>query len=96
MASFEDHRNAKTRALILKQHDYVKRHKTHSDHLKLVKSIKLSQISRQAQMEADHFRLAASRRPGPLRAKYIQRLEILEHFMANLPPKFDSTPPMMP
>ena len=53
--SVEERKNAKIRALIMKQHDYHKRHKTHSDQLKLAKAIKLSQISRQASMEADHF-----------------------------------------
>ncbi len=96
MSSVEERRNSKIRALILKQHDYHKRHKTHSDQLKLAKAIKLSQIARQAEMEADHFRMAASKRPGALRAKYVRRLEILEHFLANMPPKFDSAPPMMP
>jgi hypothetical protein len=56
----EERKNARIRALILKQHDYVKRNKTYSDQLKLTKAIKLSQIARQAEMEADHFRMAVS------------------------------------
>ena len=63
MASFEDRRNAKVQALIMKQHDYVARHQTNMDQLKQRKNIKISQIARQAEYEATQFRNAAASRP---------------------------------
>lgn len=96
MASQEDHRNAKIRALIMRQHDYVARHQTNMDQLKQRRNIKVSQIARQAEYEAAQFRNAAASRPGGLEAKYIQRLDILESWLAKQPPRFDNTPPRMP
>ena len=96
MASVEDRRNAKTRALIMKQHDYVARHRTNMDQLKQRKNIKISQIARQAEYEATQFRQAAASRPGGLEAKYVQRLEILEAWLAKQPERFDNTPPKLP
>ena len=96
MASQEDHRNAKTRALIMRQHDYLAKHQTNMDQLKQRRNIKLSQIARQAEYEANQFRSAAAARPGGLEAKYLQRLDILESWLAKQPPRFDNTPPRMP
>ena len=96
MASHEDHANAKVRALMLKQHDYVQRHRTNMDQLTQRKNIKLSQIARQAEYEAGQFRSAAAARPGMLHAKYLQRLEILDDFIKKLPPRFDNTPQQLP
>ena len=96
MASQEDHRNAKIRALIMRQHDYVARHQTNMDQLKQRRNIKISQIARQAEYEATQFRNAAASRPGGLEAKYIQRLDVLESFLARQPPRFDNTPPKLP
>ena len=96
MASVEDHRNAKTRALIMKQHDYVARHQTNMDQLKQRRNIKISQIARQAEYEAAQFRNAAASRPGGLEAKYVQRLDILEAWLKKQPPRFDNTPPKLP
>ena len=95
-ASQEDRRNAKTRALILRQHDYVARHQTNMDQLKQRRSIKISQIARQAEYEAQQFRSAASSRPGGLEAKYLQRLDILESWLSKQPPRPSETPPGMP
>ena len=96
MASQEDHRNAKIRALIMRQHDLATRRQTNMDQLKQRLNIKRSQIARQAEYEAQGFRSAATARPGGLEAKYIQRLDILESFLAKQPPRFDDTPPRMP
>ena len=96
MASREDHNNARVQALILKQHDYVARHQTNMDQLKQRRNIKISQIARQAEHEANQFRAAAAARPGCLEYKYLQRMNILESWLAKLPPRFDNTPPKMP
>ena len=96
MASVEDHRNAKVRALIMKQHDYVPRHQTNMDQLKQRRNIKISQIARQAAYEAGQFRSAAAARPGGLESKYIQRLEVLEEWLKKQPPRFNNTPVSMP
>ncbi len=95
-ASQEDRRNAKTRALIMRQHDYVARHQTNMDQLKQRRGIKLSQIARQADYEAQQFRSAASSRPGALEAKYLQRLDILESWFSKQPARPSDTPPSMP
>ena len=94
MASQEDHRNAKIRSLIMRQHDLATRRQTNSDQLKTRMNIKRSQIARQAEYEAAQFRSAASARPGGLEAKYLQRLDILETWLAKQPPRFNDTPRM--
>ncbi len=93
MASLEDNRNAKTRALIMRQYDYVAKHQTNMDQLKQRRNIKMSEIARQAEYEANQFRSAAASRPGDLEAKYLQRLE---SWLAKQPLRFDNTPPRMP
>ena len=92
----EDHANAKTRALMMKQHTYLEAHRTNMDQLGQRRRIKISQIARQAQYEADQFRAAAAARPGGLQAKYVQRLAVLEEWLKKQPPRFDGTPPSMP
>ena len=81
MASQEDHRNAKIRSLIMRQHDLATRRQTNSDQLKTRLNIKRSQIARQAEYEAAQFRSAASARP-------------LETWLAKQPPRFNDTPRM--
>ena len=94
MASQEDHRNAKIRSLIMRQYDLATRRQTNSDQLKTRMNIKRSQIARQAEYEAAQFRSAASARPGGLEAKYLQKLDILEAWLAKQPPRFNDTPRM--
>ena len=55
MASRQDHANAKIRALMMKQHTYLEAHRTNMDQLGQRRRIKISQIARQAQYEADQF-----------------------------------------